>query len=204
MDAKFQLWLNSLPKPVLIAGALIIIMILVKIMRPGHTKCDAQKLLFRERMIGVLFPDSKKEYVTLRLKKDHDLCSSTRDAGGCLDYLSTLKLVADEVQALGRVCGRVAADPPEADAAIKQATQLLAEVAWGDKAPEAYLDRVGWMDESQVLLFCRLKKFQVEMHGQDAWEIFKATTLKTLPGAKETESPEESFKLSLFSVPCGN
>lgn len=200
MDA----WLNSLPKPVLVAGALILAMILVKIMRPGHTACDAQKVLFRERMVGVLFPDAKKDYATLRLKKDLDQCAGTRDAGGCLDFLATIKGIAGEMDSLSKVCGGAKSDPNEAAEAVKQSTDLFVEVAWGDKAPEAYIDRVGWLDDSQVLLFCRLKKMRIEMFGASEWESFKTEKLKTLPGAKETESAEESFKLSLFSVPCGN
>jgi hypothetical protein len=94
-------------------------------------------------------------------------------------------------------------------------------MAWGAKAPEIGPEKVGWMQDSDLNVFCRLKSVFIWANGEEAWDSLRLKVFQKLPAeelpvvdssmegsgaqarkALEIMTPLEVYERSLFSVKC--
>ena len=108
-----------------------------------------------------------------------------------------------------------------------QAVVSLALIAWAEKPPSGVAERMGWLTESEVRIFCKLKKTFADLAGDeslvglknsvyqqypDAWPEAVSSDLRTSenrPMAFKTPvnpngtlDKNQIYERSLFSVRC--
>lgn len=191
-----------LPKPVVIVLAIVGVILLLLLSDPPHSVCDSQLNVFRQSQQKFLFLNEDKP--VLKTTKYNQLvkqCKATNDPGGCYELFQEMRKMLKDLEVLPSQCLGQAGEIEEVEKALHDASELLARLAWGAKAPETYNQKYGWLDRSDIELFCRLKYFVIATYDNDEWEEIKKKVFSELPGIKE-KSREDGYDLSLFSERC--
>ncbi|WP_413585088.1 hypothetical protein [Bdellovibrio sp. HCB274] len=217
-------FLNSLPKPVLVVGAILIAVIVFMVMEPPHTICDTQEEGLRESLKGQLFSTQfKKNTIPPSIMREKEACQLGNSAGSCYEYFSTLKNVAGAVTKGSSQCAAQLYEVKEVGSALNDGIELMVRLAWGVKPPEpGTFERFGWLTESEIATFCRLKSTFVRANGEEAWTALRQKISAKLPGeevpltaegtvstveprkASAVLTEEDIWNRSLFSVRCDN
>lgn len=214
-------FLNSLPKPVLALGAIIIGIIVVMLVRPPHTVCDTQEEALKENLKGTLFStEVKKNRIPPALARAKESCQLGNSAGSCFEYFTSLKKVSDQVAKASSECTGQLYKVPEVALALNDGLELMARMAWGHEPPEKGFARFGWMQEAELSTFCRISGIFIRANGEQAWSEFRGRVYGKLPGealvvgsdssvaapepkkANLVFSEQELWERSLFSVRC--
>ncbi|WP_374078244.1 hypothetical protein [Bdellovibrio bacteriovorus] len=188
---------------------------------PPHTVCDTQATTFKELQAGNIFPTVvKKNKLPPTLVRAKEACQLGNSAGSCYEYFMVLKKVADDVGKASSECTTQLFNITEVKSAMNDGIELMVRLAWGIKPPEPGLERFGWMQESEIAIFCRLKSIYLRANGEEAWAALRQKVAAKLPGeevpvssdpAQVTVEPKKATELlaeqdiwnrSLFSVRC--
>ncbi len=96
----------------------------------------------------------------------------------------------------------------------------MVQLAWGEKPPTKPEERFRWLEPADRALFCELRDSFVKIYGSDEFEQYRRAIMSQLPGeapifaegkcanceirktVAQTLTPDEFWKLSLFSTPC--
>jgi hypothetical protein len=210
-------FINSLPKPVLAILAILIGIAIFMVTSPPHTVCDTQADLLRESQKGVLFPTTiKKSKIPGVLSKAKETCQLGNSAGSCYEYFMLLRKLAEDIAKGSSECTGQVYEISEVAAALNDGLELAVRLAWGVKPPEPNADRFGWLQESEISTFCRMKAIYLRANGEEAWANFRKKISQKLPGEElkssaDTATPRSASALlseqdiwnrSLFSVRC--
>lgn len=214
-------FLNSLPKPVLVFGALVIGIVVIMLLNPPRTACDTQVESFKEAQRGNLFViKDKKTTVPATISRAKEACQLGNSAGACYEYFQSLRSVAEGISKSPQECAAQLFGINEAKAALNDGVELMVRLAWGLKPPEPTLERFGWMQESELAIFCRIRNAYVRANGEQGWIELRRRVFNKLPGeevppALEPDqiavepkkavimmTEENIWNRSLFSVRC--
>ncbi|MNK06269.1 hypothetical protein D3C87_241620 [compost metagenome] len=214
-------FLNSLPKPVLVLGAIIIGIIVFMLIDPPHTVCDTQQEAMKEHLKGSIFSsEAQKGRAPPVVARAKEACQLGNSGGSCYEYFSILKQAADAVGKASGECTAQLYNVPEVSSALNDGIELMARMAWGTQPPERGFARFGWMQESELATFCRLKGIYIRAKGEQAWTALRGVIFGKLPGeapvvgadptASVVEpkmaplifSEQEIWERSLFSIRC--
>ncbi|WP_413558309.1 hypothetical protein [Bdellovibrio sp. HCB209] len=215
-------FLASLPKPVLVVGAILIGVIVFMLIEPPHTVCDTQEEALRENLKGQLFStQQKKNTIPPSIVREKEACQLGNSGGSCYEYFSTLKNIGDAVSRGSAQCAGQLYKVNEVATALNDGLELMARLAWGVKPPEAgTYERFGWLTEAEIATFCRLKNTYIRANGEEAWTAFRQRVSAKLPGEEIPLTPEgtvstveprkatavltesDIWNRSLFSVRC--
>ena len=216
--------LNSLPKPVLAILAIGVALIFFMFNDPPHSVCDVQIGNLKEDLKGQVFPSVvDKHNLPPMIGRAQEGCQLGNSAGSCFEYFSILKKVARNIQNYSSECRTELSSTPEIRKAMTDGITLMGLMAWGSKPPDPGLARVGWMQESELVLFCQLKNVYSLSFGNEAWEELRLKVFHLLPGANATSSngapvpgagdapkamltmgEKEIWARSIFSIRCEN
>lgn len=169
---------------------------------PPKSVCDAQIELFKKNQQSFLYkdPNSKVEKTT-KFERLFEHCKITNSPGGCLELFQLTKRMLDDLNAVPSECRSTVASQTEVRRAILYASELLVRLAWGERPPQTYSQKFGWLDVADVSLFCRLKDRQTDYFGQNSWNNLREKLLKELPGVN-TISRSQAWDLSILSENC--
>lgn len=214
-------FLNRLPKPVLVLGAIIIGILVFMLMDPPHTVCDTQQESMRGQLQGVIFPvTEKKGRIPPTIARAKEACQLGNSGGSCYEYFSILKKTADEVAKASSDCTSQLFSVSEVSQALNDGVELMVRMAWGAQPPEPGFARFGWMQESELSTFCRVKGVYIRANGEAAWTALRGKIFAKLPGeapivgsdptqaaatpkmAPQVFPEQEIWERSLFSVRC--
>lgn len=225
MDNLFK----NVPKPIIAVVVILGVIFFAHFAQPPKTICDSQISLFQESFNGILFPVRVKKITqTPMIKRTKEICIQGNSSGSCYEYFMLLKKIALQLKNTSNECIQQFYEVPEVTSAITEGIVIMALKAWGEKPPESYLARGGWMQETELAVFCHLKDAFLRGHGgsakeeesQAAWEELKASVfarypyepsklsdsekgiIDDAPKAISKMSADEIYKLSLFSVQC--
>lgn len=213
---------KSLPKPVLAIIAIVVVLIFLMLNDPPHTVCDVQKENFKEDLKGLVFQtvskDKDKHKLPPIIVRAQESCQLGNSAGSCFEYFSILKKMARGISNYSSECRNDLASIPEVEKGLKEGVILMAKMAWGSRPPDPGLNRVGWMQESELVLFCQLMSVYNLSFGSEAWAELRIKTFNELPGepslkganpnvsegpkAMATLSEKEIWSRSIFSIRC--
>lgn len=194
--------LSQLPKGLLAFIVLCGGILFIIFADPPKSVCDAQIELFKRNQQNLLYkdPDSKVEKTTkFELLFEH--CKGTNSPGGCLELFQLTKRMLDDLSAVPSECRSTVASLSEVRKAIFYMSELLVRLAWGEKPPQTYSQKFGWLDVADVSLFCRLKERLSDYFGQSSWNNLREKLLKELPGANGI-SRAQAWDLSILSENC--
>lgn len=151
--------------------------------------------------INIKSPKEEEEYACSKYQSLRDRCKRTNEPGGCYELFQGIKILLSDLDSLSRECASAAGNISEVKAAIRETLELLVRLAWGDKPPNSYTAKLGWLDSADVSLYCKLRNRYQSMNGEPAWSSFRQNMLLELPGAKEL-ARNEVWDLSIFSENC--
>lgn len=194
---------SSLPKPVLAIGAILIGFAFIILNDRPRTVCDTQldvvkesqqEFLFFQRGAGGATQPAQVMGLISRCKEDNS-------PGGCFELFQKLKRMQADLVNIPNECAEDAMNIGQLKGGLLQGMNLMAKVAWGEKGPTSFMKRNGWLDASDVALFCDLKKSAIRMMGQEAFEAWRDSAIAALPGSDVLEG-DQPYQRSLYSAPC--
>ena len=209
--------LSQMPKMLVALIALTATVVGLFIFNPPHTICDTQVDTVRENLIGPVFPAVvKKNTIQPLIKNAQQTCKTGHSAGACYDYFSILKMIAKQIDNSSPECRAQVIGISEVQAALKDGVEIMALAAWGPQPPVSPAARFGWLQESELAVFCYIKDVYEKALGEEAWSALRLRVNKKYPGENATitnldvDGPKASEKMtdneiwskSIFSVRC--
>lgn len=213
--------MNTFPKWFITALVLTGSVIGIYFYIPPHHVCDSQLEVFRESQQGLLYPKKIKSVpVAAAISGAITTCKLSNGPGGCYDFFQILKKIVKDTKTSLSECASYFAEELIIRSSIQQGIELLALMAWGEKPPERGVTRFGWLQSSDILLFCEIKSLFIQMYGRDEYEALRSlisnkfpaepktyengecTNCSELKMATETMPHDEVWARSLFSTRC--
>ena len=209
--------ISQMPKMLLALIAMTGTVIFLFVFNPPHTICDTQVDSMKENLAGPVFPTVvKKNTIQPFIKRAQETCKTGHSAGACYEYFSILKMIAKQVDNGSPECRTQLIGVNEVQAALKDGVEIMALAAWGAQPPASPAMRFGWMQESELAVFCYIKDTYEKALGEEAWTALRLKVNKKYPGENATlsnldsEGPKASEKMSdneiwpksIFSVRC--
>lgn len=194
----------SLPKTVLALGAIIVGFLLIVLNDPPHTVCDTQLEIFKESQKIFLFERSNKGIKTPpEIKEKFAICQRENSPGGCFELFEKLKKLHVDLRNIPAECSEAVGSLGEVRKWLFSSLELMAQIAWGSKAPSSYTQRHSWYDASDVALFCDLKAQAVKIYGNATFEKFRESVIQTFPGASGM-ARDQVWQRTIFATQCDN
>jgi hypothetical protein len=195
-------WLESIPRPILIVGGLVIGLIyIVVFLQPPRTVCDSQFDVIHANLTPTVYFDPAKPYnrkgnIFVALKE----CRGTNSPGGCLDLFDALRRILKETEHSSNDCSLTLAKDETLLAAFNGARDLIVDIAWGTQPPQPAVKN-NWLDLENVDVFCRTVHVMRTIYGKDDWVGYVDIKLSSLPGSS-TFARGEAWKRTIMSS-CG-
>jgi hypothetical protein len=194
--------LSMIPRNLLAFLAIVGGIAFIIISQPPHSICDSQIEVINKAQARFLFKDPKsKVKVTTAYQKLRDRCQNTNDPGGCYEWFQELRVMLHDLGTLTSECNDAISGQAEYSTAIKEPLEQMVKMAWGSAPPVSYTAKFGWLDTSDITLFCRLRDKYVLFYGDGVWENFRERVMQELPGAKDI-TRNQIWDLSIFSENC--
>lgn len=195
-------FLKSLPRSVLVGGALALGLFLIFLLNPPHTKCDSQFEIFQKAETPFLYKDPAKKFVEEpEWQTSLAICKTKALPGACFPFFEGLRYLIKDIKTISYDCRADILSKTEVSKGIWESLGAIFSLAWGDKPPMSYLDKMGWLDLVHKNIFCDLQALTKENFSQGEWEAFREKTLSSLPGAA-TIGRNEVWNRSLFTLKC--
>jgi hypothetical protein len=195
-------FLNSLPKSILVGGALAVGLVIIFLIKPPHTKCDSQFEIFQKAETPFLYKDPTKKFMEeTQVQTSMNACKQTNSPGSCFQFFEGLKFLIKDIQTISYDCRPGILSKSEISTALWQSLEFIFEIAWGKNPPANYLDKLGWLDNVHVSVFCDLQALMKESFSEDEWTTFREKMLAGLPGAQAL-GRKEVWNRSLFTLKC--
>jgi hypothetical protein len=195
-------FLNSLPRSILVGGALAVGLVMILILNPPHTKCDSQFEIFQKSQTPFLFKDPQKKFMNeTALQTTMNVCREKNQSGSCFQYFESLKVLIKDIKTISLECRPQILSKPGVSSTLWDSLGFIFELAWGKTPPANYLDKLGWLDNVHVGIFCDLQALIKESFSEDDWVSFREKTLTGLPGAASLDR-KEVWNRSLFTLKC--
>lgn len=217
-------FLQTLPRPVLVLGAIMIGVVVIMVMNPPHTICDTQKDQSNESLAGITRPMKvQKQTMPAKIEKALEKCYKGSTPGACYDYFQILRGLAKQVMGTTSECRSEVYSISDIQTRLQEGVANMALLAWGDKPPEAgAFARFGPLQESELALFCYLKAAVTAGSSEEQWHVLRKKVFAQFPGEEVAlpKDPTESLQKarpavklmseldiwnrSVFSVRCEN
>lgn len=209
--------LAQMPKMLLAFLAIAGTVIFLFVFNPPHTICDTQTEGTKENLVGPIFPATvKKNVMQPTIKAAQENCKTGRSAGACYEYFSILRMVAKQIDNGSPECRAQILSISEIQKTLKDGVEIMALSAWGSQPPASPQLRFGWMQESELAIFCYIKGTYEKSLGEEAWSALRLQINKKFPGepsttsdlgvdplkASATMSDNDIWTKSIFSVRC--
>ncbi len=227
LEQEMNRVLATTPKWVVVLVVITAAVALALLFDPVKDQCDididnskaAVAHLIEERV------DDKKRTSPSVYKIAREKCTQGNSAGGCFEYFTVVREVMRAIYSASSVdCYPEYFETwPEAKVIVAKAIELMATIAWGDEPPATAADRYAWLSETEVGLYCHLKRIYIYGAGEEAWSSLRAQIMGKYPGkrdpgdlspwspdtdsgvgpkAKDELSANEIWEKSLLSAPC--
>jgi len=198
-------FLASVPKNILAFVAIAAGIVFIILSQPPASVCDQQIEVIKTAQTNFLYKDEffpkSKVIKTTKYEYLRDRCKQTNDPGGCYELFQEMKILLHDLNTLTSACASAAGSLAPVRRALWETLDLMVRLAWGEKPPESYSTKLGWLDSADVNLYCKLKDKAQLIFGESQWDRFREKLMVELPGAKELPR-NQVWDLSLFSENC--
>lgn len=222
--------IEKIPKPVLVIGILLLALGLILYSNPLQDGCDVQVNNFTRVVRGILTGYKNKSQRTqfAQIENFKISCREGNSQGSCENYYDGLKKITDGLKLVDDKCvPKLNESFENLKKVLSNGIQIMALNAWGDHPPAGTSERLGWLVESDIFTFCRLKTQLIRTVSDEEYKSLRARTYtefpeawpESIPIAQRSELPrptalksevnpkgtlpeEEIFKRSLFSLRC--
>lgn len=178
--------------------------LLIVFMNPPYTVCDSQMASFKEAQKGFIYLDSKD-----KIKKTTDFqllnrqCKTTNSPGGCYELFRRLKNMLKDLEGVSEECTDQIGGDSQLRKIFWETFDLMVRLAWGQKPPASYNEKLGWFEPPDLLLYCRMKRSAERIYGKSRWEQFREKMFKELPGIT-TLDRSRAWEVMLLSINCNS
>jgi hypothetical protein len=180
---------NNLVRVIL---GLIVGLAVIMYFNPPSTPCSAQIAVYTEALNSLKDPFSKA--ITN--------CNNHPEPGGCLKFFDILDKIESRFREVStRECLTELSSEKTTRTWVTLSMETFTQLAWGAKPPLSYQYRNGWLELTQVVEFCRLKKHLEDIYGNDEWDKFATAVMADLPGASDL-AQTDVWNRSLLSDLC--
>lgn len=203
MASPLDQWIRTLSKGTLAALVIGIGILFIIFSDPPRTVCDSQLDAVKKQQASFLFPDQmdKKDPKGTSFKALYTYCKNSPGPGACYELFAKLRLLVRDLNSVPNECTSSLAGESAIQMALWMPIKLMVESAWGTKPPEGLVEKLCWLDSSDIGLFCNLSSWIVRIYGQPAWEGYRESLFKDLPGAASL-GRKEAWERMLLSVDC--
>ena len=192
--ARFPTWFVAL---VILGGALIFIYFA----NPPKTVCDIQIEQFEKTQKEFLFPVQGAAVVRRAMVEEQmDGCLVGNTPGSCLEFFNRTSKMLQSLDLISNECQSQALESPTLKY-MWRIMKVMVQVAWGDKPPVNLYVRQGFLDASDLSIFCRLKIKTQRLFGTEQFNEQQTQMVSKLPGANKL-NPRDAWEKSIFSIPC--
>lgn len=171
-----------IPKPILVFFALCTSIFFIVLLNPMKNECDVKIDFFNKQIAGIL----KSKKIKIQNKSDNNIvtqfpqlsiwkerCLQGNNSGACEDYLNALKKIGQDFLEVPEKCQiKYAEDSTQFLKTINDGVLVLSLLAWGDKPPSSNLERIGWLSETDLRTFCKLKKISILISSEEEFQSF--------------------------------
>ena len=169
---------------------------------PPHTICRTQINNFKSQQTGIIYKDPKiktrtKPLITVLTEN----CKKHNTPGSCYGLFSRIKKLIQDFRVVSRDCRESFAALSEVKKALFEVYSLIIRIAWGDKPPTAHQDKLNWLSDIDVSLFCLIKEEILFYYGKTNLLNLEKGVFKKLHGAKDMNE-NRIRELSLASENC--
>lgn len=194
--------LLKLPKSTTALIVLLAGIVFIVLSNPPHSICDTEREGVLESLKGPLFATKdKKRTLPALLNRTKSACETGVSSGACFEYFGVLKKIAKAVKSASGECQTEIFETPEIKMSLEKGIELMALMAWGEKAPETQANRTGWFNEGELIEFCQLKDAYIAAAGEEAWVEFRKNVYKKYPLVSKTVADPDSEKASTIEAP---
>lgn len=169
---------------------------------PPKTVCEAQLEFFKKAQQSFLYKDPKsKEAKTTKFERLFEHCKVTNSPGGCMELFQLTKTFLQDLDSVPEDCRSTAGGIKEVKTTINYITELMIRLAWREKLPRTYQEKFGWLEVSDISLYCKLKQKYSDFYGEASWSQFRERIMGDLPGAKQA-TRTQVWDFSILSENC--
>ena len=195
----------SLPKTMLVIVVLTIAILFIVAKDPPRTICQTQIENFKKSQKGWLYKDPN---VKTRKEPLMDIMIKTckkynNSPGRCYGLFSKTRKFIRDFRLVSHSCRKEFARLSAVKKKLFALYSLMIRLAWGDKPPLAYQDKLNWFSEADMSFFCLIKKQVLFFYGPGTMEQWEKKTFKKLPGA-EGLNQLKLRELSIVSENCAH
>lgn len=213
--------MENVPKPLLVFVVLALGVIGFFFIQRPHSVCDSQKQVFVEAQKGRLFAAEIKGQKKMPVYGRYlESCKLGNSPGACYELFNLMRAVIRDLEAAPLNCLPEFSDVVPIQKSLGDSIELLSLLAWGNKPPEPGIAKYGWLEASDLNLFCKSKKFYNLIFGPQKTEELRRTVQSRFPGeevivedgvclnceskktAEQMLSDEEIWVRSIFSIRC--
>lgn len=196
--------LNSLSRKTLAFLALTGGVLFIVFSDPPHTVCDSQNEIFKESQAGFLYPAKKTKFKTqIGFKRFSDRCKVGNSAGACLELFMGLRKLTKDLQGMPQMCRKEMGSKSEVKNSIQSGLDTMIRVAWASRKMTGRAQRYGWLDESDLSVFCSLQDAMSQIYGEGAWVQFRDSYFKKLAGSgPQKTTRDQIWNYSILSYKC--
>jgi len=193
----------SIPKVILAFVVLVLGFGVIIYSDPPRTVCDSQLDIFKESQKEFLYsrPGLNNTVQGPLLSELYDLCQAGNSPGGCFEYFIRLRKMNQDLENVPTQCSTTVAEEKPVKTAIFGSLKLMAKISWGDRGPASTYKRTGWLDTSDLVVYCDLKRQAVRIFSQEYYDEWQTKTLSNLPESENID-PEQALQKSLFATSC--
>lgn len=202
MSSALDRWISTLSRGSLAALAIGVGIIVIIASDPPQTVCDTQISHFKEVQAKFLFPElAKKNYTGASFKQLFSYCEKGNSPGACFEFFNQLRNLLRDLDTLSQECVSQVALVEEVEKALWTGAKFMTKAAWGAQAPLSVSDKNGWLDNSDIALFCQIKSHIEVYYGSSDWESYREKLFVELPGAKNLPR-KDTWERILLSTDC--
>jgi hypothetical protein len=169
---------------------------------PPATICQAQIEIFSRTQKSFLYESKEKGIVRPALIKVLlKECQDGASPGSCFEFFDHLRKLSIDLENIPRNCSEAVGDESGVKNWLKKSLKVIVQLAWGERAPESQIQRNGWLDNSDIALYCSLRARIIQIYGNGNFIEWRDGVLSSLPNAMDL-GVEDRWQRSLFSIPC--
>ena len=195
-------WLLSLPKNIFVVLVLGAAILFIVAQDPPHTICRTQIENFKSQQMGIIYKDSavktrKKPLLSVLIEN----CKKYNSPGSCYGLFSRIKVFINGFKVVSVDCRNPFSSLSKVRETLFEVYSLMIRIAWGDAPSTEHQDKLNWLSDVDISLFCLIKEQILFFYGKNNLLNLEKKIFKKLPGAKGMNE-SRIRELALVSENC--
>ena len=172
---------------------------------PPHTMCRTQIENFKQTQKGIIYEDPNiktKENLPLLTILIQE-CKKYNSPGACYGLFSRIKHFIHDFKLVSKDCRQDFSSLSKVKKNLFEVYGLMVRLAWGDAPPVEYQDKMNWLSDLDISLFCLIKDQIFFFYEKSSLLNLERTIFKQLPGT-ENMNERRIRELAIVSENCSS